>query len=222
MGTCKKRRVKNEGNKASKSGLLLAYPALISAFLMSPVVKADATFFISGSAITTKTEFSNPYDFFHSGDDTTFGLGVSAGYKFHRNFAVKLGYQDFGEFEGGPADVYPGGPFERRVDIETSTYSLSMLGNIPLTDSFSLLAEVGIEHWDTAYTVRTDDPLAFTTSNFEQDGDDPFWRIGAAYRFNESFSIEIQYQRNSFDTPFREHDLDVDAVYLTASYYFSL
>src|SRR5690606_4871386 len=60
-------------------------------------------------------------------DDEDTAFSVFGGYQFHRNFALELGYTDFGKLE----------PRGEGANLEASSVSLAAVGILPFTEKFS-------------------------------------------------------------------------------------
>ena len=123
-------------------------------------------------------------------DDEDAAFSVLGGYQFHRNFALELGYTDFGKLE----------PRGEGANLEASSVSLAAVGILPFTEKFSGYAKAGFQRWEL------DRAIPGLTGTAKDDGTDPVYGVGLQYRFNDLFALRGEYTRSEVE------DLDVDTA----------
>jgi OOP family OmpA-OmpF porin len=138
-----------------------------------------------------------------STDDTDTGWKVFAGYQFMKFFAVEGAYTNLGE---ATAHSIITAPVAGTVDttVETEAWTVSALGILPLGDSFSLFARLGVNFWNADISaVGTGGGVTAAVSE-DDDGTDMVYGVGAAYRFTKNLSVRGEWERYALD------DADVD------------
>ena len=116
--------------------------------------------------------------------DTTWS--VFAGYQFNRNLAIETAYSDFGEVQTS-ATLF-GAPIT--ATIRAKAVELVGVGLVPLTDSFSVYAKLGVFHSDADATTAgavvatsSDKSTGFTLG------------LGVQYEFQQRFAARFEWQR---------------------------
>ena len=119
-------------------------------------------------------------EFRHAGltDSTDTTYGVAAGFQFHKNFAVELGYTDFGSFSG------PFGPVSRVASV--SAYDLSVLGSYEVYPKFSLTARIGLSDATLTDSIQT----LPTTKQHKTVG---VYGLGAQYKFTPNIAGTLEF-----------------------------
>jgi hypothetical protein len=102
-------------------------------------------------------------------DDSDQAFKVFGGYRYNKNIAVEVSYANLGDLE--VSDVSLGG-----VRSETSGYSLSAVGLLPVTEQIDLFAKAGAFIWSV-------DGYSNAARMRGNDGSDMTYGIGAAYTF---------------------------------------
>lgn len=92
-----------------------------------------------------------------SEDDTDAGFRIMGGFEFTPNFAVEVGYVDFGEAtaEGtsdGSGFFWAPGPVSLAAEVDG--FDLGVRGRLPLSDAFGLIARIGFMMWDLSATLQ--------------------------------------------------------------------
>ena len=123
----------------------------------SVALAQDAGFFVDGYIGNSDASGGGLSD-----DDTS--IGVSVGYDINQNFAVAVGYDDFGSFQGLDADGY----------------NIRVIGTLPLNEKWALFGQVGNQHWDVSGGG------AFGGS---ADGDDLLIGVGGKLKLAKMFSL---------------------------------
>jgi opacity protein-like surface antigen len=122
-------------------------------------------------------------------EDLNTGM-LQVGYKFNPYIAVEGRYWFGGNDTIGTVNDAYGIP--RQVDYDVDTWAIYVKPMYPVTDAFDIYALLG--YADNGYELS-----AITSGGHEEEFDldtdiDGFsWGIGAAYSFNENFSIFVDY-----------------------------
>ncbi len=129
-----------------------------------------------------KSDFSlgNGSNLFPSDNkDTVYSL--YAGRYFNPNLGLELGYTDFGRISRGGGTTRANG------------FNLSLVGKLPLNDSFNLLGKVG-----TTYSRTDTSSLPFSgVASGNESGFGVSYGIGAEYAFNPQLSAVVQYDSHN-------------------------
>jgi OOP family OmpA-OmpF porin len=158
---------------------------LAAAFIALPVAAQDAGVYIGGHIGQASAK-----DFC----DGVGGPGVSCedsdtawkalvGYQFNRNFAVELGYINFGEVEARG----PGGT----VSVEATAFDLMAVGSLPVVDRFSVYGKLGLYRGETDGRANT---VLLTASSSESNTDLTFG-FGARFDISRNFAVRAEWQR---------------------------
>lgn len=179
--------------------------ALAKAIAVAALVSAASLSFAGpfyGSASIGRSEM----DLGVSGvDDADTSFSIAGGWQFHENFAVEVGYIDFGEV--GARDG------ASSFKLGADALELSLIGTLPLNNTFGLMGRLGIDSWDADLRYTDDDP-DFGSGKASVDGSDLFYGIGAYAKFSEAFRLQAEYQFHELD------DVDVDVLSIGASFFF--
>jgi OOP family OmpA-OmpF porin len=134
------------------------------------------------------------YGFYKSGtgdyDEERDLWEVYAGLALHKYFGVEVNYADVGDLTSEAADV----------GIEG--WGASVVGQLPVTDSFSLYAKLGQFFYDAEVDL---DELDAT-----YDGDEPFYTIGAGFSITDPVTVTLEYTRFNADVDIDQLDQLVD------------
>ncbi len=137
----------------------------------------------------SETDFRIDAVNFIDGDDTAGQF--SLGYAFNQNWAVEIGYHDFGSptgFAGCPEGLACFAPFATEP-VEVSGWSGQFAGTLPLGMDLSLVGKAGLIAWeaDARSAVLRDD------------GDDLIFSIGLAWEPLERFGFLVSYEKVDLD-----------------------
>jgi len=138
--------------------------------------------FYAGAGIGQATVKVDDADF--DASDTAFK--VFGGYNFNDNFAAEVTY-----FDGGaPGETFDlGGGDTGRIEAEFTGLNLSVVGRIPVSESFALFAKVGYASYDVKARAT-----AFGFSDSASDSDnDLSYGLGAAFSFGQ-FDVRGEYE----------------------------
>lgn len=109
------------------------------------------------------------------------------GYEVNKYLAIELGYIDGGSAE----DTILGAT----VRADTSAIVGSVVGTLPIGDTFSLYGRVGYMKWDAAESATLD---GVTIATADVDGNDPIFGAGVAALVEGSL-IRIEYRAADLD-----------------------
>jgi OOP family OmpA-OmpF porin len=128
-------------------------------------------------------------------DDGDTGFKVFGGYVLNEILAVELSYIDGGTAEDSTTvlDPFLGlGTVAQQVD--TRIFNLSVLGDLLLTDQFSLFGRLGYAFIDTDVDA-TANFRGFVASASDSDTNDEFsYGVGAVYRFTEQLEARAEFE----------------------------
>jgi OmpA-OmpF porin, OOP family len=154
-----------------------------------------------GSASSLRRTFfgNTPVDS-SSLDDSDSAYGVHVGYRWNSYIATEVGYVNLGEgvFAANlsdPAIVTEPTVFSAR--FRTTGFTAAMLGIFPVAGMFDIHGRAGVYYADSRYRQRQD----FTASDTFLSGEskansfDAFAGLGAAWNFQENYSLRVEYQR---------------------------
>jgi OOP family OmpA-OmpF porin len=77
-------------------------------------------------------------------DDSGTAYRIVAGWRFNEHFALEGGYHNFGDFE----QTFVVDGEELNVALSADGFTLGAVGNIPLSERFSLMGRAGMFFWD--------------------------------------------------------------------------
>lgn len=96
-------------------------------------------FYVGGEVQQTKSYNKDFCEDSSSCDIEPTGYRLNAGYGFNDFLAIELGYMNSGDFESKVSDVN----YQQNVNVNSEAIDLSILGRIPVSDSFSLFGRIG-------------------------------------------------------------------------------
>lgn len=124
------------------------------------------------------------------GKDTAWKL--FGGYMFSRNLGLEVGYASLGEasYEGEFfGDAVTGGK------VEVSGFNVAVIGNLPLSERFSLFGKLGLFIWE-AEASDTTAGLPFSDAS---DGTDISFGIGLSYDFTRQLGMRAEWEMFQID-----------------------
>jgi hypothetical protein len=128
-------------------------------------------------------------------DDSGTSFKIFAGYSFNKFLALELSYLDGGTAKEAQNFLVPGTPPVSTSDqAENKIFNLSVVGNLPLTESFSLFGKLGYADIDT------DTKSSFSVGNSVFTGANDNQRkklsygAGATYSYGKSFQLRAEYE----------------------------
>jgi OOP family OmpA-OmpF porin len=120
-------------------------------------------------------------------DDSDTGFKVFGGYSFNENFAVEVGYVDFGEASGD----FGGDSF----DIGISGLTASAVGRLPVSDMFSLYGKLGFASYDVDVSFNIE---GFGSGSVSDSDSDIIYGVGGALSFG-MFEARLEYEALNTD-----------------------
>lgn len=96
-------------------------------------------FYVGGEIQQTKSYDKDFCEDSSSCDIEPTGYRLNAGYGFNDFLALELGYMDSGEFESKISETN----YQQDVSLTSEAIDLSLIGRLPISDSFSLFGRVG-------------------------------------------------------------------------------
>jgi OmpA-OmpF porin, OOP family len=153
--------------------------ALISlAFGATAYAEDEPGFYLGASVGKASVEVSDA-DFDNS--DTAFK--IFGGYAFNEYFGVELAW-----FDGGTPDERFGAGV---VEVELSGLNASVVGRVPLGDTFALFGKVGFASYDAEISARVNGTTIFSEEGSDEDLS---YGIGGEFRFGQSFGLRAEYE----------------------------
>lgn len=123
-------------------------------------------------------------------DESDSAFKVFAGYNFNPYLAVEAAYFDGGTAEHVSASRFVGGS----IEVSTSGLNLSVLGRLPLNDTFSLHARVGIASYDVDTEIFAYSPVSQERFEDSDSSEDLSYGVGAAFNLTSSFELRAEYE----------------------------
>ena len=156
--------------------------AILAVLLLAsaPAVAADidkGLYFGGGIGNASIDQEDASFDF--SGDDT--GWKAIVGWRIFKFISVEANWVDFGTAE----DSVGGSDF----GVTTDGFDVGALGILPLGGHFELFVKGGYMAWDAE--LDAEDP----SLDAQEDGEDPFYGAGVAFRIGESLQIRAEYEQ---------------------------
>lgn len=111
-------------------------------------------------------------------DDKDTAFRILGGFQLNKNFAVELGYNDFGEVSASG----PGGS----ASIEAKAWELTAVGSWPFTPNFSAYGKLGLYRGDTDATAPG---VSASETNT-----DLTYGIGVRWDFTKNLGVRAEYQ----------------------------
>ena len=123
-------------------------------------------------------------------DDKDTAWKLFAGYRFHPNFAVELGYNDLGTVKGGGTDAGTGLAFDASVD--TTAWELTGIGSWPLANRFAVYGKLGLYYGESKGHVNI---AGLGSGSAKETNTDLTFGLGASYDLTRNASLRIEWQR---------------------------
>lgn len=135
-----------------------------------------------------------------STEDTDIGYNATFGYRFNRYFAAELGLAQFGSVEStakGDLDFGTGFvPTSLKLSFSAGGPMLSAVGFLPLNDKFELFARVGYLFTSSERELTSNvDGESGGFGSAKGDSQDLVLGVGAAFNFNQVYSVRLEYQQ---------------------------
>lgn len=143
-------------------------------------------------------------------DETDTGMKLFFGNRVNENVSIEFGYLDLGEAtlegvsDGTGFFWFPG---DISADVEGDGIHLAILGNIPVSDRFELMAKAGFLMWDLSIDL-TD---SWGTVSADEDGTDLFFGVGLNYAITDKVSIRGEWELYTVDIGASE-EIDINLL----------
>jgi OmpA-OmpF porin, OOP family len=186
----------------AKKGLAILGLASAMAFTNATLAQ-DAAFYVGGAL--GQAEVDIDCDGATSCDEKDTSWRIFGGYQFNKNFAVELGYINFGESSAsGPVPPFGTGS----VKFESTAFDLVAVGVLPLANQFSVYGKLGLYRADTDIDLNV---TALGSASRSDSNTDLTFGIGARYDFTRNLGVRAEWQRYSdvAADDFGESDIDV-------------
>ncbi len=159
--------------------------------LFSNMAFAQSDFYVFGAFSTTDSDLV--LSDLTGVNDSDNGFSLGAGYAVTPNFSLEAAYQDFGSPNGG-SDCPPEFfclviPVSTKADI--TGLSLSLVGNLPITDKFDLYGKIGLVGWDIDFSG--------ISTAFDDSGEDFLFGAGLRLSIDDHWKAFVEYQKLDLD-----------------------
>lgn len=140
---------------------------------------------------------------------------IFAGYQITPNFAVEIGYNDFGKATSSGFSI---GGAPGAITSESTALEIVGLAGAPLTDTFSIYLKAGLYRFDTD-AVGTGSAVGLAVSD---DGTGGTFGVGAEYSFTRNLAARLEWQRylKVTESILGAGDGDIGVLRLTTRYKF--
>lgn len=200
--------MKSQIMKLKKALCLGATLSTIS--LMAVTSHAEQQLKVFGSVGSASHEFGDSNNAF---DDSATSYGLGGLLRFNQNFAAEFRYDNLGEIEQLFADTT--GAHTDMLSLEG--YSLGVLGGVPIGDTASIYAKVGVMFWDAEAQYMNN------TLRASDEGNSFYFGFGGEFMVSNEMSVAIEYTMMEADTVLggnREQTYTVNNIALTLGYSF--
>ncbi|UYG07438.1 outer membrane beta-barrel protein [Halomonas sp. M4R1S46] len=172
----------------------------------------------AGSAELNNNTFERLSNHGFSNDETTSGYQIHIGYNFTPNVGLELSYTDFGDYTSEISLPVQGSTLQEDIETGIEGTGLALVGKMPVTRGFSFYTKAGIISWEsTTLDVASMDDETFMELEFQAEGTDPFFGLGAEYNLGRS-AIRSEYTRYSLADG--DESFQIDMFSLSLSYLF--
>lgn len=117
---------------------------------------------------------------------------LAGGYNFTKNFGVEASYTDYGSISEAIRGTVI--PFTNSVSGKTTAFQIAGTGTLPLSDSFSLTAKLGMAFASTKGTTTLTNLGITTVTSSSVSNNNLVAGIGAEYDFTKSLGLRINYE----------------------------
>ncbi|MES2091972.1 MAG: outer membrane beta-barrel protein, partial [Pseudomonadota bacterium] len=125
-------------------------------------------------------------------EDRDAAYKLFGGYQFNQNFALEAGYFNLGKFSFA-STTFPAGTVDGQIKVQG--VNLDLVGTLPMTERFSLLGRVGVQHAKTSDTFRgTGAAIGVNSSPSKRDTN---YKVGAGmqYEISPAFLVRGEVER---------------------------
>lgn len=129
----------------------------------------------------------------YSSDERATAYKIFMGKQLNRNFALEGGYFDLGTFSFDASTV-PAGSLSGRIRFRG--LNLDLLGQLPLSERFSLYGRVGMNYAKTSTSFTGNRLLAVTSPHQTERKLNPKVGLGLEYKFTEALAMRGEVERH--------------------------
>jgi OmpA-OmpF porin, OOP family len=144
-------------------------------------------------------------------DDSGTAYGLVVGYRISKNFAVEGSYVDLGQADYGAGGSVTNGittvPMFFSVDILSKGPALSVMGILPLNESWSLDARLGAFFGEFSADIAVTSAAISDSGTVSNSSASTLYGVGVDYAFTSHWSVRLDYRR--FDNV-GDSDVSVD------------
>lgn len=168
------------------AGLVLGFAGAASAAQPWMGGRMDTGLYL-GAGVGTSESKIDTAGFTGSVDESDTGWKVFGGYQFSRHFAVEAGYYDLGKvtFSGTAGGAAVSGNFE------STAVGLSLVGILPVFNSFSLLGRIGVAYGEQEGSVT----VGGATGTASDETTEITYGLGLRYDFGRNVMVRAQWER---------------------------
>jgi OOP family OmpA-OmpF porin len=170
------------------TALSLSVPASAQGLFMSQNLGFYAGADIGSSYGRNACDDPASVSFVGSCEDKDLAWKLHAGYQFHPNAAVEVGFVRLGRLEANGTIL--GVPVN--ATGRAQGFELVGLGIYPLTREASIYAKLGLFHWREKIEGTV---AGFFPISGKENGTDLTWGLGGRYRFSRELSGRVEWQR---------------------------
>ncbi len=162
----------------------------------APVIRLNSDYPVLAAGVYSARAYAGPIEVFWipGEDDKATTWNVLAGYRFLRYVAIELAYHDLGTLhEYSPArTIGLLRTVEVKAEMESSAVTLSLLGQLPITDRWSVFLRAGGVYADQHVSRRIGSGDHFSDS---YDSEVFAYGIGTQLDFGSHWTVRLDFQR---------------------------
>ena len=152
--------------------------ALLSTVVTAPLA-ADSGGYVGVTVGRSKTD--NPYPLTTTTKDNETVGGIFAGYQFDKNWGAEVFYANVGKLDGTCL------PTCTAFTTKGDAVGINLVGTVPISDTFSLYAKLGVASTKTDTSAASNVPIAFTGDRRSA----VTGGVGAQYNINKNVGIRL-------------------------------
>jgi len=149
-------------------------------------------------------------------DDRHLGYKIFGGYQFDRYLSLEAGYFDLGQFNF-TANTLPAGTY--RGNLKLNGGNIDLVGTLPLTPRFALLARIGANYSDVRDNFSGTGLVEVNDPRRSEHAVNYKFGVGMQYAFTESLVMRAEAERYRIKDPV-EHGADIDLLSIGLVYRF--
>ncbi|MES2415604.1 MAG: outer membrane beta-barrel protein [Pseudomonadota bacterium] len=176
----------------------ISFLAIACCTMQSPVLAQSSTAndnWYFGAAVGQSGIKLQSQNIVATGQQTTSDTGykILGGYRFNQNWAAEFQYFDLGKytytFTGAPAGM--GAIRNSAATVKTSGYSLSAVGNYPVSQEISLIVKLGVAQ--QSFSLQATD-LNGNSGSSRASTTSALIGVGAEYSISKNVRIRAEYE----------------------------